>query len=78
MSDRRDHFPEENDMKVKFKTKRGRKVSFSARKGGKRRKGRRTKQQSLLGKAAKACKGKGPIGGKQRTGCIRTYLKKHG
>ena len=57
--------------RVSFKTKRGKRVSFNT--GGRKRHGR-TAQQNKLARAAKACKGMGPIGGKRRTQCIIEHL----
>lgn len=59
--------------RVSFKTRRGKRVSFKLTGRG-HRKG--TAQQKRLGRAAKKCKGKGKIGGKQRTSCIISELKK--
>lgn len=60
--------------RVSFKTKRGRRVSFTANTGRRRRV---TPQMRLIGRAGKACKGEGKIGSRQRTSCLREFIKEH-
>ena len=54
--------------KVSFKTKRGRKVSFTAGTG---RRSKKVKAwQRVFGKAARKCEGVGKVGSDKRGGCM--------
>ena len=60
--------------KVSFKTKRGRRVSFTAGTG--RRSQKVKAWQRVFGKAARKCEGAGKVGSNKRGVCMANALKR--